>query len=216
MFLDNKKRIVVSILISSLCCIIISCNAREKVNNDRCSIKGHLLTDTSILKKQVIFKLWLIDTLAKLDTSVLTQRKLEGIVANDIAMMPDSLGLSINLYYDLIVGSNKNTKEESYPEKLLSLLNEYNEYPKPDSKLKFTVNLFYTPSPVIGLARDLLVELNNIEVVDLNDKVVSKYTFIRGRLSDKTVTTVDKKGITMKDYINFIWEGNKLVKRKLQ
>jgi hypothetical protein len=215
MFFDYKERFFVPLLIASLWCII-GCNAREKVNNDTGSIKGNLLIDTSILKKQDIFKLWLIDTLARLDTSILTQRKLEGIIANDIAVMPDSLGLSMNLYYDLIIGSNKNIKEESYPDKLLSLLNEYNEYPKQDSKLKFTVNYFYSPSPVPGLARDLLVELNNIEVVELNDKVVSKYTFIRGRLSDKTVTRVDKNGIPIKEYINFIWEGNKLVKRKLQ
>lgn len=214
MFIKHKRIFVLQLLILFVF-LILSCRDKEKSKNDTGSIKNNLLTDTFSLEKQKVFRHWLMDTIAKLNTSIVSQERGAGLVAKDFIVMPDSLGLAINLYYDLVIGLTKNTNNESNPGKLLSLLNEYDEHPKLDSRLKFTVNNFYSLSPVSELTYDLIVDFKNIQINSLDDKIVSKYTYIRGRISDKTITWLDKNKIQRNEHIDFIWEGNKLIKRKL-
>jgi hypothetical protein len=170
--------------------------------------------DTSIVKKNEVFKHWFNDTIKKIDTgSYNNAGKLINInIRKVLKVPPDSLALSIFAYYDCKVSSKYKIREGNDLDNFLLLLKEYDEYPKNDFLIKFYSNYFYYPSAVRGLPYDMVFKINDIEVRSLDGSSISKYSYIRGSLSYKDVILKNKNGDIKNKRIDFVWDDGKLKK----
>jgi len=169
--------------------------------------------DTFFERKQLVFKNWLTDTLKILNSTVVGFRNIHQEEKKEIFVTSDSLGLSINSVYDLIIYSNRLIGNNE-AKNLLNLLKEYSESPRGTYNLKFKTQYFFTPSPVPELPSDVTLDIQDVQIVQNNGKKTIRYDIIRGRISDKHITTLNKNGYKNEEHIKFLWESGKLIKQK--
>lgn len=210
---QNSCMFLFNLILAFILCINLNCKPNVNVHNKQSEQLSTNRGDTSIARKELIFKNWLVDTLKVLDTSVGSSHTETIRVKKEINIASDSLNLTILTHYDLQIDSGIGAKPEDV-NKLLALLQEYNESPKSRFRLKFKTEYYFTPSPVPNFAHDLTFENKDIEIIEGGGKVVSKYSYIRGRLAYKNVTSLAKDGSETNEYIDFVWQDNKLIKKK--
>lgn len=202
------------LLITIFSFIAISCN-QGKVDNDKNigTLKNEVHnTSSKTLSQNNKFRIWLRDTLLTLNLNWINNVG-NGVIKKEYTVNSDSSLLSINIYYDSIIGiSKKNQKVDSILITVLSLLKEYKEYPKGGFRLKFIWVLQFYPSPIVRLTKETYDQIDDLEVIESNKKLISRYGFIRGRLSGKEIINSGNNNEIIKD-IDFIWEGDSLIKR---
>lgn len=190
--------------------ILEGCTIDEtsSVNNGHKSDLQKTSPDTiEKVTKQMEFKSWLRDTL-------LTLKSGKTIFNEKYTINYDSLSLTLNLNYDFIAKMGKSYSDK-HINALISLLKDYDEYPKHEFRLIFMACYFYYPSSARFLKRDIDYELKDIHVIDLDKKTNSNYSYIHGRFSGKVISTqVQKDSVNLVRY-EFIWDGNILKKIKL-
>ncbi|PVD51779.1 hypothetical protein DC498_13795 [Terrimonas sp.] len=215
MNLINKQSIKLLILIFSFAMSCRDQNGNFKQNEEPTYLGGSLkdaYTDT--IAKNSIFKKWLVDTLKIIDfskTELQTQSsgKIENVIVSQ-----DSLDLSIVRGYDVTypIGISKNP--DANLEMVLSLLDQYGELPRSQSKIEFDILLYYAVSPVPELSYDMSIEVKRLLISDVSKMTSSEYSIVNGRLDHKIVVWSSVKGTKKTEYIDFIWENNTLIKKK--
>lgn len=197
MKLANKLLILFCLMLAT---ISYSCsNESNKINQANDS------SSTSLETSETKFKTWLRDTSIVL-SEWKTQQDLD-VVEKGVEIGEDSLSLTIRVLYNSIIGSTKSSNVEV--SNMIDLLNEYEENLENSSKLSFNYEGMYFPSSVEQLPYELSYEISNIQVKNKNS--TTKYNFIRGRLSGKEE---ELNGKIVKT--DFIWEGDKLIKKQRQ
>lgn len=147
--------------------------------------------DTSFSAKK--FRKWVKDTLAILDT--------KNIDPNiDFILSPDSLYWRVVTHYNALIKKNVRYND-AYIKPTLSLLNEHNELPNTDFQLNFDARMDYYPTPIATDKFTYSFEIENLTV--RHNKAMYIYSYIRGRLGDKIVHTVDKNGVEKVEYYYF-------------
>jgi hypothetical protein len=208
-----KKYIAFSLPVVGLLLATFGCNNNTPKNNKETS---NTVSTDSITKKETTnlkenetqFKVWLRDTLRYL-ASDWEKNKGLGISLKNAKVDPDSLGLTIVLFYDIAI--NPKEKLEGEIGDMIETLKEYGELPKSDFKLRFQSQMYYYPSSIEEHNYDFLFELKSIEVVELKTK--TEYFYLRGRLTGKEVTKTKKDGTEEKQNFDFIWKGDSLTKK---
>lgn len=153
------------------------------------------------------FKSWLNDTLV-----VLTKWKNKNdcsVINKEILIDTDSLTMEINTDYQAIFGDT-NCKSSKVLD-IISLLREYKEPLKKGDKIIFLCNMFYSPSAVEQSRYSYIYEVKNLKVVSIASE--SQYEYIRGRLSGKRTSVKNKDKTETITQVEFIWNGNKLIKK---
>jgi hypothetical protein len=206
---------------------ITACNSRNSANDykDRVLIGKQFpgeaqvkriekqVIDTSFRRKQTVFKEWLTDTLKVLSPSVVKFNSKSKDIKKEFKATEDSLGLSVVNAYDLSPVTSQNTKMRDV-KALLEVLKRSGEYPKTDFSLKFKTLYFFTPSPVPDLDYDITFDLSDVQVIEEDGTKISHYEIVRGRISDKHITTLES-GRMQETRVSFTWEGGKLKKEVL-
>lgn len=170
--------------------------------------------DTFYERKQLMFKKWLIDTLKILDTAIVNFNNKSQGIKKGFSIASDSLGLSVKNIYDLPFYSNTFKKSDEV-QKLLSVLKDYNENPQGQYILRFKVDYYFTPSPVPKLLYDMTLDMEDVQVSEQHGKKNTRYEIVRGRISEKHVSTLLKDGSQKEERINFLWKGSKLIKEPI-
>ncbi len=169
-----------------------------------------ILIDSTIVNGKeydFVFKSWLKDTLITLSS---WKSKLEdGIEKKNFSVESDSLTLTIEVYYK----SDVNIKSHIEISNMLDLLKEYGELPK-KGFISFRYEHLYFPSSVVQLDYEYSYEISDI-LIELSQHERKKYNFIRGRINNKEVVASDENGNSKIERYDFIWEGDKLIKKKL-
>ena len=208
----NFTNLFIKLLIFILLGSLFSCNITK---NDGCKTKsvGEVQNSkNTFVYSDSTFRGWLVDTLTKLNSSKKKQFTSKWF-AQELIVGLDSQSLSINKHFDSIDGSIKvNLPKDAI--NLISLLKEYEEYPKGMFTLNFITSEFYTPSLRVGATYDVSFSIDSIYLFE-QDGVKSHYIYIRGRLSYKELTWPRYRNKEM-EHIDFIWENNKLKKVKLK
>jgi hypothetical protein len=206
--------------------IIIACNpnghynSRQNKNSadeeqKRTSLKSvnNANMDTIFERKQLVFKKWLFDTLKIMKLSIVNFNNKAKFVKKEVSLTSDSLALSVNLFYNVSSYASTNPRIDDV-QKLLSLLKEYDEYPKGQFALKFKTSYFFTPSPVPEMPYDMTFDLDYAEVIEKYGKEVSRYEVVRGRIGSKHITNLLGYGKIKQVYVNFLWKDGELIKEK--
>ncbi len=199
-----------------ICVIQLEASCDFKTNHTSKVNLDHNTSENSerLINRDHEFKRWLIDTLYELNNSNQNIVNKSKGIKKEITVSPDSLGLSIIDKYDSIVASNEDFKQKDVRD-LIMLFREYEEFPKGNFILSFQTDYFYTPSMVPKLPYDMTFNIDNIKIIEQGE-VISYYSYIRGRLSYKEVMQFTPDGRKKNERINFIWDGKKLIKRKLE
>ena len=205
-----------------------SCNqstvASSMQNKDSLVVQQIEKNDTAI--NTLKFKRWVIDTLRFInkedslspvfyekrsdEQNVVGHKKVKYLNTADTSVF------QINEYYSLEAFGKQFYSDENVNNVLL-LLKEYDEIPNKKFKLKFNVKIEYTPSPVKGLSRDFIYEIEDLEVDGENENVKTSFGYIRGRLSGKKVVKKNIDGTKQETQFDFIWESNnKLIKKEIR
>lgn len=179
-------------------------NEEQKINSE--------VTDTISTQRnnyEQIFKTWLKDTLPNLYKWQITNEA--NIIKKEVLLDNDSLRLNTNCYYAVSIDETKNKNLPNEIVNMIELLKEYDELPKKDYSLSFVYKMDYSPSVVEQLKHDFIYDINNIVVEELGSK--TNYSYIRGRFSNKQVIRKRKGDNLDTMNINFIWDGDKLIKK---
>lgn len=164
-------------------------------------------TAVIIPEQDKLFKQWVKDTTTKIKKN--PDLMLNGLVKSQIVVDADSLLLSDFKTFEF---DSKNKIECKEISNVISLLKEYDELPKDNYHLSFVVEKSFSSSMANGLRYDFDSELKNVIVKTFRTN--TEYKYIRGRLSGKKVFKSDIKDENY-DLYDFVWEGDKLIKRKL-
>ena len=135
---------------------ILSCSEKKKKN-------------TEFLNDQK-FKTWLYDTL-----KILSKNQI-------ITISSDSSSLMIKKKY--VLKSNDLTYSDKIPSFVISTLSELGELPLRNFQVSFIHKKFFYPSPIPKIERECVEEIENL-TVKTKDDWLFKYTFIRGRISNR-------------------------------
>jgi len=167
-------------------------------------------TVIKVSKKDRLFKQWVKDTTAiiKKHPDIISN----GLVKSQIVVAEDSLLFSDFKTYEF---DSKSIIKNDEISNVISLLREYKELPRDNYKLSFVVGKNYYPSMFDDFKYDFTYELKNISLKTFHTN--TEYSCIRGRLSGKKVFKVknlDKS--TIYNLYDFVWEGDKLIKRLLK
>jgi hypothetical protein len=194
---------------------IISCNSTpDNIIKSKTTVPNKGTSGSADSLVQFQFKSWMRDTLKNLQDFDRNNDGKFGLGVKKISVNPDSIGLTIITHYNINYDSLKLFKEKDVTS-LIDLLIEYGEYPKGQFMLKFSTNYFYAPTPVQKIAYDLTFKIDSITILEDQNKVISKFEYIRGRLSNKLVTRRTENGTTKTERTNFVWEGSRLIKKKV-
>ncbi len=163
----------------------------------------------SLNQNEVVFKKWLVDTLITLNKE--PSKLSEELTNSKQIVADDSLSFSIIKTYKFF--SNERVKEPVVTN-VLSLLKEYDELPTVNYSLSFsTEELFYT-STVSNLKYYFISEIKGIKIRTAEANI--EYKYIRGRLSGKRIQTNSNPLNKTVVIYDFDWNGNKLLKRKVE
>lgn len=154
-----------------------------------------------------LFKQWVKDTTAMIKMN--PDSMLNGLVKSQVVVGADSLLLSDFKTFEF---DSKNKIECKEISNVISLLKEYDELPKDNYKLSFVAEKSFSSSMANGRKYDFDSELKNVIVKTFHTN--TEYKYIRGRLSGKKVFKSDIKDGSYDQY-DFVWDENKLIKRKL-
>jgi hypothetical protein len=203
------------ILVVFMSYAVCSCTRLEKKRfiSDSSQIRVvQLKSDTARDSTEIVFKRWLRDTLAISHFGDSNGVMKEKYCIQTIQISWDSLVFNIADNYDLIINSGRAVRSNKDVEVVLSLLRDYDELPTKKFAVKFAINYEYVPSPVVDRIYDLSSYLSGLETRVIGDSTVSKYDYIRGRLSDKILSSMNPG--SKAHQTDFIWQGSKLIKRK--
>lgn len=146
------------------------------------------------------FKYWLKATLSRLDVQ-------DGVT---YTVGDDSLNLSIRWPVDTMVTSDR-WADLPKLSAILTMLEEYQEYPKPPFRIRYVYLNTYVISPVTHLLYEETDELENMIVTTRDTSI--EYSYIRGRFSEKVTKVPQAGGDTLLRRTHFLWEGNRLIKK---
>jgi len=158
-------------------------------------------------KQDKLFKQWIRDTTAVMNKHLNVISN--GLIKSQIVIAPDSLLFSDFKTYEF---DSKNMIKNDEISNVVSLLREYDELPSKNYKLSFMVEKNYSPSMSEGSKYDFDSELKNILVKTSQSN--TEYSYIKGRISGKKVFKANVKNKNYNLY-DFVWEGDKLIKRRL-
>jgi hypothetical protein len=148
------------------------------------------------------FKSWLLDTVPILKSHLVRKHKM--IVGTD------SLSLELKKYYNFNSSRLDSIKTDNEVQKVLHLLEEYDEFPSDKFEISFNTMDYFYPSQVVRLRFEEVFEIQNLRVISTQD--TSIYQYIRGSLSGKKVKGKNGRNA---EY-NFIWDNNELKKALLK
>lgn len=190
--------------------ISTSCSG-EKENNaqKQLAIKPVVSNTNQTTKNEQIFKSWLIDTLGNLNDW--ENIKELYVIKNELIVDSDSFSLQLNSYYSTKI--NNRNKYEGEILNILNLLKEYDELPKQEFILSFNFQMFYYPSDIERFKYNFIYEINDLMLIEV-DKT-TKYSYNRGRLTNKEEAFREKNGKERIIKTNFIWNGEMLEKKIL-
>lgn len=195
----NMSRII-GFLILLLCGVACLQTTKENVNKHEKA--AAILPEVSTSDSS--FKQWAIDTIRKL-SAIHYDSSLKKI---RFQLSEDSLILVISENYQFVY--NQFGKLDRNCRNLISLLKEYEELPAVNSDCSFSIKTTFYPSVSKEWRYEYVNEWDNITIKEL--KKTYKYGYIRGRLHDKKVLSNNPKDSA---YYEFLWEGNKLIKKKM-
>src|ERR1700678_3918224 len=179
------------ILVVFMFYIVCSCGRLEKKSIISDSLQNQVVQEKSDTLKdlsEIVFKKWLRDTMALSHFGESNGVIKEKNYIKQIQISQDSLVFIIADNYDLIINSGRAIRSNEDVEIVLSLLKDYDELPTRKFAIKFAINYEYSPTPVVDRIYDLSSYLSGLETRIIGDGTVSKYDYIRGRLSDKIVS----------------------------
>lgn len=197
------KLIVCTIILFSW---FISCTTEEAKNNVSKTV-GNLTAQQNINDP---FKVWLRDTLLEFQSWRLKPEN--GITKKEVIVSDDSTALTTVTCYKVKI--HDVTEQAGPTNGLITLLREYNELPVGIFSLRFKYELEFYPSTIVARKYDFVYDIKDIEVSQ-KQRIV-KYSFIRGRLANKEECKLSSVGDTEIIKTDFIWKGNKLIKKQLK
>ncbi|MFL5763550.1 MAG: hypothetical protein ACJ77K_06365 [Bacteroidia bacterium] len=185
--------------------LIWGCSQQDKKEMPATDVKAESIAIKKKSSFDLEFKSWLKDTLP--DLAIWKDKSENGILKKLITVGNDSLSLTVDIDYRSKVNSASNQEIKN----MIDLLGEYQETPK-SGTISFHYQHYFYPASVEQLRHDYSYEIDSIEVAS-SEASKLRYGFIRGRLNRKEIVTISKDGKEQTKNIDFIWEGDKLVKK---
>lgn len=188
--------------------VLFNCNSKkfENTNNG----KEHQIEFSETINTNRIFKEWLKDTLLSFKNWANVIRG--SAIKKEIEVAPDSSSLKTYTSYEAFVDFKEKQDKEIL--NIIDLLKEYNEVPNVKFKLTFKYYTFYQPTPIEDLRYDYTFEV--LDIVAAANNMISKYGYIRGRLSGKETIWINNNGQKKIKHTDFIWQGDSLKKVELR
>lgn len=207
----NRYLLIPILLIALVACDNVGHKSGIDQTKDSIS-ENKSIADSGYYKE---FRAWVNDTLKQIN-KVNNPPEDESFLSMEIIQSPDSLELVIRKVYEVIIPSKTYS---SKAKDIISLLKKYDEMPADGNTIIFYDVHEYHRSMIPELKREDYSYYDNLRVfpTSKDNKVIpnhqknrTEYSYIRGRLSDKTEYIDNKK---VSSYM-FIWNGDTLIKQK--
>lgn len=174
-----------------------------------CQSNLHELDSKIIMenKQDSIFKRWVGDTMEVIKK--MPDKIGDGLIDVRFVIAGDSLSLDEVKTYGY---KSYNKVPNRMILNVIALLKEYDELPPNDYELSFITSTYFFSSAVPTFPYGYLFEFKDVTVVYDGRRI--NYGYIRGRLSNKTVSWNDTLANKSKVIYDFIWKDHKLIKIK--